>query len=269
MNKTILVTGGLGYIGSHTIVSLLSNNYNVICIDNLVNSNINVKDAICEITNKPFEYFNLDLTNYTQLLDTLKKREIDGIIHFAAYKAVGESVKEPLKYYENNLGSLLNILKLSRDLKINKLVFSSSCTVYGQAESMPVTESTPQKEAESPYGATKQMGERIIKDYCAASELKAIALRYFNPIGAHPSKLIGENPNGIPANLIPYVTQTSLGQREILTVYGDDYSTPDGTAIRDYIDINDLADAHVKSIKAFDITNLKFDVINVGTGIGS
>ncbi|TCP23639.1 UDP-glucose 4-epimerase [Tenacibaculum skagerrakense] len=269
--KKILVTGGLGFIGSHTVVELQDEGYEVVIIDNLSNSKIEVLENIAEITEKKPAFFQLDLRVKENVKAFFEKNQIDGIIHFAAFKAVGESVQKPLEYYENNIGSLVYILQEMIDRKIDNFIFSSSCTVYGQADELPITENAPIKPAESPYGNTKQIGEEIIKDTCKANGLNAISLRYFNPIGAHDTAKIGELPLGVPQNLIPYVVQTAAGIREQLSVFGDDYDTPDGTAIRDYIHVVDLAKAHIAAlqrlIKKENKTNFEF--YNVGTGKGS
>lgn len=269
----ILVTGGTGYIGSHTVVELIEAGNEPIIVDNLSNSNINVLDGIKGITGKQVPFYQVDVTD----LDALKKvfnenKGINGIIHFAASKAVGESVKEPLKYYENNLVGLMNILKCMKEFKVGSLVFSSSCTVYGQPDILPVTEQAPIKPALSPYGNTKQICEEIIRDTVASdSNIHAILLRYFNPIGAHPSALIGELPLGVPQNLIPYVTQTAAGIRECLTIFGDDYDTPDGSCIRDYINVTDLAKAHIIAVGRMESGKQKqnVEVFNIGTGKGT
>lgn len=272
MNSKILVTGGAGYIGSHTVVELLEKNFNVIIIDNLSNSRIESLDGIKAISGKQVEFEEFDLCDKNSLKDFfLNNNDISAIIHFAASKAVGESVENPLKYYQNNLGSLMNILENMEEFSVPNLVFSSSCTVYGQAEKLPVTEDTPILPAASPYGNTKQIAEEIIKDNSVASTfIKAIALRYFNPIGAHPSALIGELPLGTPENLVPYITQTGIGIRDFLRVFGSDYDTPDGSAIRDYLHVVDLAKAHVVAIeRLLDKRNKEdFEVFNLGTGNG-
>ncbi len=268
----ILVTGGTGYIGSHTVVELLNANFKVLIVDDLSNLEEFVIDNIEKITNKRPLFEKFDLKNKDKTFDLFEKYpDIEAIIHFAASKAVGESVKEPLMYYENNISSLINILLSMQKFKVGNIVFSSSCTVYGQAEILPVTETTPQKEAESPYGNTKKISEDILKDTALAnSQFKAIALRYFNPIGAHKSGLIGELPIGIPNNLVPFVTQTAIGLREKLSIFGNDYNTPDGTCIRDYINVGDLAKAHVVSIKRLIEKKNKsnFEFFNIGTGKG-
>lgn len=271
MNK-ILVTGGLGYIGSHTVVELQNEGFEVIIIDDLSNSTIEVLDKITSITNvRPF-FENIDLKNQNAVHDFfIKHRNVDGVIHFAASKAVGESVQIPLQYYHNNISTLIYLLEEMADHKVMNFIFSSSCTVYGQADSMPITENAPFKTAESPYGNTKQIGEEIIADTTKASELNAIALRYFNPIGAHQSSKIGELPLGVPQNLVPFVTQTAAGIRSQLSVFGGDYPTSDGTAIRDYIHVVDLAKAHTVAMKRLIEKNNKtaFEVFNIGTGKGS
>jgi len=269
--KKILVTGGLGFIGSHTAVELQNEGFEVVIIDDLSNSKKEVLNNIAEITGKKPDFHQFDLRNKEKVKQFFDENSIDGIIHFAAFKAVGESVEKPLDYYENNIGSLVYLLQEMRDRKLDNFIFSSSCTVYGQADELPITENAPIKPAESPYGNTKQIGEEIIKDACAAHNMNAIALRYFNPIGAHESVKIGELPIGVPQNLIPYVTQTAAGIREQLSIFGDDYDTPDGTAIRDYIHVVDLAKAHIAALRRLiDKKNTKnFEYFNVGTGKGS
>ena len=272
MNK-ILVTGGLGYIGSHVVVELQSEGFDVLIIDNLSNSSIKVLDQIEKITGtKPgFEKIDLKAKNEVNRFFS-RHGDIDGIIHFAAFKAVGESVSAPLKYYENNITSLINLLAGLDKLGSQKLIFSSSCTVYGQADKLPITENSPIKESESPYGNTKIVGEQIIKDCCKANHsLQSIILRYFNPIGAHDSGNIGELPFGVPQNLVPVITQTAIGIRDELSIFGNDYPTPDGTCIRDYIHVVDLAKAHVAAIKRLlEKKNLKnHEFFNIGTGKGS
>ena len=269
--KKILVTGGLGFIGSHTVVELQQAGYEVVIIDNLYNSKIEVLDRIISITGIKPSYFNIDLRNKTAVKDFFNTNKVDGIIHFAASKAVGESVKNPLIYYENNISTLVYLLQEMKEHQLSNFIFSSSCTVYGQADELPITENAPVKPAESPYGNTKQIGEEIIKESCKANGLKAIALRYFNPIGAHETAIIGELPLGVPQNLIPYVTQTAAGIRKELSVFGDDYPTKDGTAVRDYIHVVDLAKAHIAALERLLNNNNKkdFEVFNVGTGTGS
>ena len=268
----ILVTGGLGYIGSHVVVELQNLGYDVVIVDNLSNASLNVLENITSITGKQPVFHKLDVSDKNALFTFFKNHEdIGGIIHFAAFKAVGESVLNPLKYYENNINSLVYLLQNIQERNVS-FIFSSSCTVYGQADVLPVTEDSPIKPAESPYGNTKQIGEEIIKDTCKVkSNLKAISLRYFNPIGAHESAKIGELPLGIPQNLVPYITQTAIGLREELSVFGTDYPTRDGTAIRDYIHVVDLAKAHVASLKRLLLNeaDTNYEYFNVGTGDGS
>ncbi len=272
MAKQILVTGGTGYIGSHTVVELQEKGFEVVIVDNLSNSQIEVLDNIEKITGiRPiFEQFDLSERNLTDAFFQ-KYTDIKAIIHFAAYKAVGESVEKPLEYYRNNMGSLMNLLECMKKYSVPNMVFSSSCTVYGQPDILPVTESTPRKEAESPYGNTKAICEDIMRDFCKATEkVNCIALRYFNPIGAHPTALIGELPVGIPNNLVPFITQTAAGLREQLSIFGDDYDTEDGTAIRDYINVVDLAKAHVVAIDRMlnGKSKSNYEYFNVGTGNG-
>jgi UDP-glucose 4-epimerase len=272
MRKKILVTGGTGFIGSHTTVELIQNDYEVIIVDNLSNSRIDVLDGIEKIVGKKPYFENFDLCNLDKLRDCCKRySNIDAIIHFAALKAVGESVEKPLEYYGNNLISLINLLLVMRESGIPNMVFSSSCTVYGQPDVLPVTENSPIKPASSPYGNTKQISEEIIRDTLAAIPgIKAISLRYFNPIGAHKSALIGELPLGTPANLVPFITQTAIGIRSELHVFGNDYDTPDGTGIRDYIYVVDLARAHVAAINRLIANKNKkaYEIFNLGTGSG-
>lgn len=273
MKKTILVTGGTGFIGSHTTVELQNAGYNVVIVDNLSNSQANVVDGIEKITGIRPAFEEADCCDMAAMERIFTKYpDIDGIIHFAASKAVGESVEKPLMYYRNNFVSLINLLELMPKYNVKGIIFSSSCTVYGQPdpENLPVTEDAPIKPAESPYGNTKQVNEEIIRDYInSGADIKAILLRYFNPIGSHPSAIIGEMPNGVPQNLIPYVTQTAMGIREELKVFGDDYDTVDGTCIRDYIYVVDLAKAHVKAMtRVLDTDSDKLEVFNVGTGTG-
>jgi UDP-glucose 4-epimerase len=272
MKKKILVTGGTGYIGSHTAVELIEDGFEVAIIDNLYNSEAVVADRIKEITGiKPhLEVF--DLCDQKKLnIFFRKNKNITAIIHFAAYKAVGESVNKPNEYYRNNLVSLINLLDAMKEFHVPHMVFSSSCTVYGQPEKLPVTEDAPMQPAISPYGNTKQIGEEIIRDNCAADmNIKAISLRYFNPIGAHPSGLIGELPRGVPENLVPFITQTAAGLRDELKVFGDDYDTPDGSCIRDYLHVVDLAKAHVIAVKRLIEGKNKstYEIFNLGTGKG-
>ena len=273
MGRQVLVTGGTGYIGSHTVVELQAVGFDVVIIDDLSNSSADVVDNIEKISGiRPaFEEFNL--------LDSLKLEtffekypRIEAIIHFAAFKAVGESVEKPLDYYRNNLVSLMNILDCMSKYKVPNLVFSSSCTVYGQPDKLPVTENTPKKDAESPYGNTKAISEEVLRDVVKVTpDIKVIALRYFNPIGAHPTSLIGELPRGVPSNLVPFITQTAAGIRQQLSVYGDDYNTPDGSCIRDYINVVDLARAHVVAINRLinSTDSDRFEFFNIGTGDGA
>jgi len=269
--KKILVTGGLGFIGSHTAVELQNAGFEVIIIDNLSNSKKSVLESIASITGIKPDFHQIDLRIKADVQHFFDNTHVDGIIHFAAFKAVGESVEKPLSYYENNIGSLVYLLQEIKARKLDHFIFSSSCTVYGQADELPVTENAPIKTAESPYGNTKQIGEEIINESCKAYGLNAIALRYFNPIGGHESCKIGELPLGIPQNLIPFITQTAAGIREELSVFGNDYPTPDGTAIRDYIHVVDLAKAHIAALQR--LLNKKntanFEYYNVGTGTGS
>lgn len=270
---TILVTGGLGFIGSHTVVELQQAGYEVIIIDNLSNSSIEVLDRISKITGKKPIFEQIDLREKGKVQDFFQRyTSIEGVIHFAASKAVGESVEKPLLYYENNIASLIYILQELQRKEKSSFIFSSSCTVYGQADELPVSENAPFKQAESPYGNTKQINEEIIRDTCHISaNIKAISLRYFNPIGAHSSSLIGELPNGVPQNLVPYITQTAIGLRESLSVYGNDYPTPDGTCIRDYIHVVDLAKAHIAALERLlkENNESNYEVFNIGTGKGS
>ncbi len=268
----ILVTGGLGFIGSHTVVELQNVGFEVIAIDNLSNSSMEVLNGIERITGKKPIFENIDLREKTAVQNFFATHtDISGVIHFAASKAVGESVENPLLYYENNISTLIYMLQELTKLKTANFIFSSSCTVYGQAEKMPITEDAPIQTAMSPYGNTKQIGEEIITDTSKVSALNAILLRYFNPIGAHQSAEIGELPLGIPQNLVPFITQTAIGLREKLSVFGNDYPTPDGTAIRDYIHVVDLAKAHVVALKRLlNQQNLEnVEIFNLGTGTGS
>ncbi len=268
----ILVTGGTGYIGSHTVVALQNEGFDVVIIDNLCNSERKVVDSIAQITGKKPIFEEIDLVDRKKTLECLKKhKDIVGVIHFAALKAVGESVKKPLFYYRNNIYSLINLLEAMQSNAIDNIVFSSSCTVYGQPDQLPVKEDSPLKKAKSPYGNTKKMSEDIIIDTSEVTSLKCISLRYFNPIGAHKSALIGELPIGIPDNLVPYITQAAIGKRKYVRVFGNDYNTHDGTAIRDYIHITDLAKAHVIAInRLLSKTNKKqFEIFNLGTGRGN
>lgn len=271
MNK-ILVTGGTGFIGSHTVVALIAAGYTPIIVDNFSNSNKTAIRGIESIIQQSVKLYEGDC-NDLEFMNNLfaAEKNITGVIHFAAYKAVGESVKKPLEYYQNNVGSLIVLIEAMKNHKVENLVFSSSCTVYGQPDQLPVTELSPKKTAESPYGNTKQVCEEVIEDVVKSNaKFKAIALRYFNPIGAHPSSKIGEFPIGVPNNLVPFVTQTAAGILEELSVFGNDYNTPDGTCVRDYIHVVDLAKAHVKSLQHFDQQKTPyFDIFNIGTGKGN
>jgi UDP-glucose 4-epimerase len=270
MNK-ILVTGGCGYIGSHTIVDLVQNGFDVVCADNNSRSNENMLNGVEKIIGKKVKNYKVDLCIYDDTYAIFQENpDITGIIHFAAYKAVGESVEKPLMYFENNLNSLINILKCADEFNVPHFVFSSSCTVYGNPDSMVVTEETPQKPAESPYGATKQMGELIVSDTVKNATLNAILLRYFNPVGAHPSINIGELPIGRPANLVPAITQTAIGKLPTMHVHGTDYATRDGSCVRDYIHVCDIAHAHTLALNyLIDKKNVsKCDIFNLGSGNG-
>lgn len=269
--KKILVTGGMGYIGSHTVVELQKAGYTPIIVDDLSNSNVKVLEQITQITGQRPIFQQLDLCDASATSDFIQQHpDLEGVIHFAAFKAVGESVQYPLKYYRNNFFSLINVLAVLGDRPVN-FVFSSSCTVYGQPDVLPVSESAPIKKAESPYGNTKQIAEEILEETALSdSNLNIISLRYFNPVGAHESALIGELPMGVPQNLVPFITQSAIGKRGPITVFGHDYSTPDGTAIRDYIHVVDLAQAHVAAIRLLEDPSRRkpYDVFNVGTGRG-
>lgn len=269
--KHILVTGGAGYIGSHTVVELVAAGYHPVIIDNFSNSEKSVLDGLKKITGQKITCYEHDYQDPDFLKDVLTKENIDGVIHFAAFKAVGESVEQPLKYYRNNIVGVTTLLEAMEQVGVPNLVFSSSCTIYGEADKLPLTEEAPIKPAVSPYGATKQMGETIIADVTKASkQLKSLRLRYFNPIGAHPSALIGELPRGVPSILVPFITQTVAGWRDQLTVFGDDYPTPDGTCIRDYIHVVDLAKAHIKALEYIDKLPVgTSDFCNAGTGQGN
>lgn len=269
--QKILVTGGCGYIGAHTIVDLIQNGFDVVSADNNSRSNENILEAVKQITGKTVKNYKVDLCIYDDTYAIFQENpDIIGIIHFAAYKAVGESVEKPLMYFENNLNSLINILKCAEEFAVPHFVFSSSCTVYGNPDTIPVTEETPMKPAESAYGATKQMGEKIVGDAMRASKNNAILLRYFNPVGAHPSALMGELPLGKPQNLVPAITQTAIGKLPMMKVWGNDYDTKDGSCVRDYIHVCDIAHAHTLALNYLlegrNQTNC--DVFNLGTGDG-
>ena len=270
--KNILVTGGAGFIGSHTAVSLIESGYNPIVVDDFRNADRGVLEGIKKITGKDLLVYEIDACNQVQMNKVFKKHDFSGVIHFAAYKAVGESVDFPLMYYKNNLSSLISVLDCMKENNVHELVFSSSCTVYGEPQDVKeVTEDSPKVEANSPYGNTKCISEEIISDFANSwPSLKAINLRYFNPVGAHPSGFIGEFPIGKPNNLLPYLTQTAIGRLESLTVFGNDYPTKDGTCIRDYIHVVDLANAHVKAISFLgNQAHSCCEVVNVGTGKGT
>ncbi len=270
--KKILVTGGTGFIGSHTVVELINAGYKPVIVDNLCNSSIQILQQIEKITGVRPDFFDFDLCDEVITRDFIRDHsDIEGAIHFAAYKSVGESVKDPLKYYKNNFYSLINLLESFRAQKIN-LVFSSSCTVYGEPDSLPVNETSSVKKAESPYGNTKQVSEEILSEAAGAdANLKVISLRYFNPVGAHSSALIGELPIGVPQNLVPFITQAAIGKRGNIVVHGNDYNTPDGTCIRDYIHVVDLAKAHVAALKRMEREGnaASYEVYNIGTGRGN
>jgi UDP-glucose 4-epimerase len=269
--KKILVTGGTGFIGSHTVVELQQNGYEVVIVDNLSNSTIDVLDNIAKITGIMPAFEQFDLADAALTADFLQRNsDISGIIHFAAFKAVGESMEKPLLYYRNNLQSLINLLEGMKNNGIANMVFSSSCTVYGQPDELPVTEHAPIKQAWSSYGNSKQMCEEILRFTTLAHPIHAIALRYFNPIGAHETALIGELPLGVPNNLVPFITQTAIGKRQCLSVFGDNYNTPDGTAIRDYIHVVDIAKAHVVAVERMlnEKSKLDLEIFNLGTGTG-
>ena len=269
--KKILVTGGCGYIGSHTIVDLLENGYDVISADNNSRGLASILDGVEKITGKKVKNYKVDLCNFDETHAIFQENpDIHGIIHFAAYKAVGESVEKPLMYFENNIYSLINMLKCAAEFNVAHFVFSSSCTVYGNPDAIPVTEATPQKPAESPYGYTKQVGEQIVTDTVKVNNIKAILLRYFNPVGAHPSNHIGEIPVGKPANLVPAITQTAIGKMGQMQVYGSDYATRDGSCVRDYIHVSDIAHAHTLALDLLrDEEDMeKCSIFNLGTGDG-
>jgi UDP-glucose 4-epimerase len=269
--KKILVTGGSGFIGSHTIIDLIQNGYEVINIDNYSRSNPRILEGVEKILSQKIKVYKVDLCKYDDTYAVFQENpDIAGVIHFAAYKAVGESVEQPLLYFENNLMSLINLLKCVKDFKIPHFVFSSSCTVYGNPDAIPVTEETDPKPAESPYGYTKQMGEQIVSETVKSIETSAILLRYFNPVGAHPSGIIGELPVGRPQNLVPAITQTAIGKLDQMTVYGNDYNTRDGSCVRDYIHVCDLAHAHTLALNYLiqGINTTRCDVFNLGTGNG-
>lgn len=267
----ILVTGGAGYIGSHTLIELINQSFdNLYSIDNYLNSEENNYQKIQKITNKEINYFNIDLKKKQDVKKFFKDNKIDSVIHFAALKSVPESVEIPEECYQNNVGGLLNLIESMKENNVNELIFSSSCSIYGNPEVLPVNEQTPFGKAESPYARSKQMGENILEDFCRANKnFKVISLRYFNPAGAHPSGFIGEGFTKRPNNLVPLIAQTAVGLRDKLTVFGTDYNTKDGSCIRDYIHVVDVAVAHVKALRYFDKMNENYDVINLGTGSGT
>lgn len=267
----ILITGGLGYIGSHTVTRLVDQGFEPIIIDNLDNSSRHVLDALNFITGKKLTFYEGDVRDRAFLENVIDKElDIKGVIHFAAHKAVNESMNNPLKYYNNNVGGLISLCEALQEKQIKNFVFSSSCTVYGETTVCPVSEEMPRQAASSPYGHTKLLGEDILKSLAELGKMRVLALRYFNPIGAHPSALIGELPSGIPQNLVPYLTQTAIGKRAVLKIFGNDYPTQDGTAVRDFIHVMDLADAHIKAIKhILNNENVAYDTFNIGTGKGT
>jgi UDP-glucose 4-epimerase len=268
-SKKVLLTGGAGYIGSHTAVELIQQGFEVILVDDLSRSELRIIEGVEKITNQRVSFYQGDCSNSAFLDSVFETNQIDSVIHFAAYKSVNESVQQPLLYYQNNVGSMTTLLKAMEKFHVNQIIFSSSCTVYGEPDRIPVDESAPFKKAESPYGATKQMCERILEDCIQANQqLRSVSLRYFNPVGAHPSALIGELPIGTPANLVPYVTQTAAGIRQKLTVFGNDYNTPDGSCMRDFIHVVDLAKAHVMALQKVEALENRNEVFNLGTGIG-
>lgn len=269
--KTVLVSGGAGYIGTHTTVALIEAGYEVVVIDNFSNSEASALDGVEKIVGRKVVFEEIDTCDIKALRGVFERHAFDTVIHFAAYKAVGESMDEPLKYYQNNLVSYMNVLEMMKEFKRPNVLFSSSATVYGNAEELPVTEESPRQPATSPYGNTKQIAEDILRDCCAAYEgFRGIALRYFNPIGAHPSALIGELPSGVPNNLVPFITQTAAGIRQSLSIFGNDYNTPDGSCIRDFINVVDLAKAHVIAIARMlgDTETPAIEIFNLGTGNG-
>jgi len=267
----ILITGGLGYIGSHTVTRLVEQGYEPIILDNLNNSSRAVLDALTEITHKNIRFYEGDIRDRAKLESLIDEEvNIQGVIHFAAHKSVSESMEQPMKYYNNNVAGLLQLCEVLQAKKITNFVFSSTCTVYGEPSQMEVSEETPLQAATSPYGHSKLLGEDILRSLAELGAMRVVVLRYFNPVGAHPSALIGELPNGVPQNLVPFVTQTAIGKRSLLKVFGQDYPTADGTAIRDYIHVMDLADAHIQAMGYLENeTNPAFDIFNIGTGKGT
>lgn len=268
--KKILVTGGCGFIGSHTVVELIQNGYEPVIVDSLENSEEFIHGNLQELTKKTISFYKVNCLDFESLRKVFLKENFHGVIHFAAYKSVGESVNNPLKYYQNNIQSLVNILKLCDEFRIHDFVFSSSCTVYGNPPTVCVTEETPLGKSESAYSSTKQICELLIHDHCKSNRhIRTVMLRYFNPVGAHPSAMIGELPIGVPSNLVPYITQTAAGKRERLTIYGNDYPTPDGTCVRDYIHVSDIASAHVLALQKLNSMSSFPEVYNLGTGKGN
>ena len=267
----ILVTGGLGYIGSHVVAELLAAGHTPIIVDTLVNSRPIIAEGLVQLTGKQLVHYNTDVRDTDQIVDILKKHDCQAVIHLAAYKSVGESVKNPLKYYDNNLQGLVSVLQAMDKTGVTQFIFSSSTTVYGspRKEDLPFTEDSPVQPPTNPYGATKQMAEQIIQDTCKASDIRAVLLRYFNPIGAHPSGLIGELPIGVPSFLLPFIMQTVAGIRSELTIFGDDYDTPDGSAVRDFVHVVDLAQAHLAALDYAGKTSDKISIFNIGTGKGT
>jgi len=268
----ILVTGGCGFIGSHTIIDLLDAGFDIVNIDNLSNSSIEVIEQIKKVSGKDFDHYSYDLCDFDKVKEVFTNHpDIAGVIHFAALKSVGDSVEQPLQYFQNNVSSLMNLLAITNEFKAKYFVFSSSCTVYGNADHLPVTEQTPMKEAESPYGRTKQIGEYMLEDVAKGTKIQCIALRYFNPAGAHPSGLIGESPTNPAQNLVPIITEVAIGKRAAMQVYGDDYNTEDGSCVRDYIHIMDLASAHTKAMMFLmsGRQDKAYDIFNVGVGKGT
>lgn len=268
--QTVLVTGGMGFIGSHTVIALHENGFDVVIADNLVNSKKEVLNRLFEITGKKFRFYNVDCCDRDSLARVFDENSIDSVIHFAGLKAVGESVSKPLEYYSNNINSMLTVVSLMREYNVRKLVFSSSATVYGESEDVPFTEESPVGVCTNPYGWTKWMIEQMLKDIAKADpSLSIVLLRYFNPVGAHESGLVGEDPKGIPNNLFPYISKVAAGTLDCLTIFGDDYDTPDGTCLRDYIHVCDLADGHVKALRYIDSHSSGVEVFNLGTGKGT
>ncbi len=264
----ILVTGGAGFIGSHTVVEFLAAGHDVTILDNFCNSQESVIHSIEDITKSPVRFIECNVLNSKTLENIMRENQIEAVVHFAALKAVGESLQQPLEYYENNVSGLISTINAMKNSGVSQLIFSSSATVYGDPDSLPITEDFPLKEATNPYGASKQMCERIITDVCSTGAIRSVLLRYFNPMGAHQSGLIGELPIGTPNNLVPYVAQTAAGIREKITIFGDDYETPDGSGVRDYIHVVDLAKAHVKALEFLQSSSVACDTFNIGTGRG-